>query len=985
MLPMDRKSLTLIVLLSSLWTVPASRSQVAPFRSYTIGDGLLSNQVLALFQDSRGFLWIGTNNGLNVYDGATFTKYTTNEGLSNNWVTSIAESRTVPGRMLIGTIAGGLNIFDAGTWTSLPIDTSQGSDGYVGGVVADYAGNVWCNSRFGVFVIRDSVVTRLPVTAPREHGVDIALTPDSLILVATRRSLAKYHTGTTTAEAIPVPLGEGAVISAMTVTADGRVWIGCSDSSLVVLKDARVVARAPFRFGVPAQILGDGDHVWVRTSNCIVKVNEQDPRVQRLVPYRVATPQHITGVLVDHEGSLWIGTWSYGLDRLFDDRYVSIPLRMPDEGTGMARCSSDSAGHIWNGGRGGIREFLCGTDETWGEMFHPISGKTLYQPLLVDASQRLWISTEGENALLCFQIEHHQHSPSILRQLFTLRRQVHYDTGGIVTLYVDRHDHLWIATAPTGVTVVDVQSRLVLYRYSPTPELPFDHLPAIYHDDKDRIWVGTFTRGLYVIREGSQVYEQHFDRTNGLPGDQVRSILQDRNGHMWIGTRHNGVVRLDSTGSRVLSMHDGLASNCAWAMQEDFAGRIWMRTEVGLECVDATRVVPLPPEQGLVRGGASAFGFYQNRFLWAKAGSALTVMEFSRDTPAGVPPPVHIQRFEVSGVPVSTRTALEFPYHRNTFSIEYVGLSFRSEQAVRYRYRMLGIDTSWSASTPQRRVTFASLAPGRYTFEVVAVNGEGIRSVRPAFVDFVIVPPLWARWWFMAAGVVCVLGMLYTLYRYRLTRILEMERLRMRIASDLHDDVGTNLSSIIVASQIMQRRSGLTDDQRSHLDELRSTATRTQEMLRDIVWLLSPRNDSFDDFVLKLREIAGRLLPETPCTFDVSGGEEWERLGLEFKRNVVLFLKEVLNNVARHASAGKVEVEMKLSGAMFSLRVRDNGRGFRTDTHPSGNGLLNLRQRALSLGGSVTINSAPGKGTDIGLFANITHMRSSKQRASSLR
>jgi signal transduction histidine kinase len=319
-----------------------------------------------------------------------------------------------------------------------------------------------------------------------------------------------------------------------------------------------------------------------------------------------------------------------------------------------------------------------------------------------------------------------------------------------------------------------------------------------------------------------------------------------------------------------------------------------------------------------------------------------------------------------------------FDHNQNSCTIDFVGISFKDERNVRYQYRMLGHDSTWTKPTKEHSVTYASLRPGAYEFEVRAMNGDGVTSVRPAMISFIIVPPVWLRWWFVFGLALVLASIVYGLVRYRLYHLMKLERLRFRIARDLHDDVGTNLSSIMIASQIMERKLPLSETDRRQVSQLRATAGQTQELLRDIVWLMNPGNDSLGDFVLKLREIAARVLQGIPFVFRTSGEHEVEKIGLEFKRNIVSILKEALNNVVRHSRASAVDLEAVSSNGVFVLMIRDNGQGFDMSRVSGGNGLNNFRTRAESMGGTIEILSAPGNGTTVRLSVNITHMRSGR-------
>jgi len=951
-------------------------SQSLSLQSYTTRDGLPSNIITALYQDSRGFLWIGTNNGLSVYDGASFKNYSVANGLSNNWITDIFESRTTPGRMWVGTIAGGLNALEQGTWSIFSIDTSQPGGDYVGSPVEDFRGNLWCSSRYAVFVLSKTGLARTIIS---EGAVEITLTPDSLIWVATSRRLYAFDQSPSSFHEVPVPLEGDRTITALSPGSWGTVWLGLSDSSLIQVRGSSIASTTKLRLGIPSRIITNKGTLLVRTRDHLISISETDPDIQKPLQYRNENgipPGAQLPILFDRENNLWIGSWLDGLHKIADRSFIHIPL----DGLGAAvtelSAIADSNGHLWVGSTGGVWEFYQGTDGEWKRTFHPLTRGKLNNPMQIDSLNRLWVGApRGWERVHCYRREGDAHEASRLSHLQTLHRQVQYP-GQPVAFYVDRRGNAWIAVAESGIIVLDASSKKTLARYPPTESRPFRHVKAMYHDPEDRMWIGTFNDGLHVI----QVYDgqliRRLTKADGLPGNEIRSIFRDSEGQMWIGTRFSGLAvekgsgrqtPTDSSSFRTLSMRDGLASNAIWAIREDTQGRLWLQTDVGVVAIDRKTLTPLPPKPELMGQIVNLFGIHKDEFLWVKGPGGLTIMEFSRESRDLTPPIVHIQTFEASGVPFDAARETELSYQQNSVSIEYVGISLRNERGVRYRYRMLGIDTNWTEPTSQRRVTYAALNPRSYTFQVEAINGDGIPSVQPASVSFVVIPPFWQRWWFISLALAAVSAVLWTLYQYRIKKILEMERLRVRIAGDLHDDVGTNLSSIQITSQIMERQASLSEQDRTQLREISAIATSTQEMMRDIVWMLNPRNDTLDDFLLKMKEVAARLLQNVRYTFVAPNGQLLDKVSIEFKRNIFLIFKEALNNIVRHAAATEAVIRVEQSGATFSLEIRDNGKGFDANVAATGNGLTNIRRRAEQIGGSIEITSKKGEGTVVSL------------------
>ena len=283
-----------------------------------------------------------------------------------------------------------------------------------------------------------------------------------------------------------------------------------------------------------------------------------------------------------------------------------------------------------------------------------------------------------------------------------------------------------------------------------------------------------------------------------------------------------------------------------------------------------------------------------------------------------------------------------------------------------------GFDHGWVMAGARRYAAYTGVPPGTYVFKVRGSNSDGIWNNEGAALRIVIAPPFWGTWWFFVLSALLAASMLYTVYRYRVKQLLAIERLRGRIAGDLHDDVGTDLSSIVLAAQSIERKLPTTSNQREEVRQIGSIALRTQEMMRDIVWVLSSRNDTIDDLIMKMRDATKRILGTITFSFKAPEAALPDKMSLEFKRTIFLFYKECLNNIVKHASASAVSIELRSSGRGFVLTIADNGNGFNPSSHSSGIGLKSLRARAEQIRGDFLIWSEPGKGTKISLTVKTT-------------
>jgi signal transduction histidine kinase len=268
-------------------------------------------------------------------------------------------------------------------------------------------------------------------------------------------------------------------------------------------------------------------------------------------------------------------------------------------------------------------------------------------------------------------------------------------------------------------------------------------------------------------------------------------------------------------------------------------------------------------------------------------------------------------------------------------------------------------------------VHYASLAAGRYRFIVEAMTADGVVSEQPAIVSFTVLSPVWRRWWFVSLTALSFAAILYSVYRYRLARVIELERMRTRIAADLHDDIGGSLSRIAIQSEVVRREAGEpagAPDRR--LGEIAETARNVVAALGDVVWSVDPRQDSIGSVERRVREYAADVLGACGIRWTFQGSDHLDRLALnaQARRDLLLLLKEAVTNIAHHAGATSASLCLKLTGGELRAELRDDGCGFdESSLHPNpncnGHGLANMRARAARLGGQLEINSVPGAGT----------------------
>jgi signal transduction histidine kinase len=262
-------------------------------------------------------------------------------------------------------------------------------------------------------------------------------------------------------------------------------------------------------------------------------------------------------------------------------------------------------------------------------------------------------------------------------------------------------------------------------------------------------------------------------------------------------------------------------------------------------------------------------------------------------------------------------------------------------------------------------VDYAELPPGGYRFLVEAI-GAGSQRSSPASFAFTVLPPMWQRWWFVLLMALALSSMIYAAWRFRLNQLLEVERVRMRIATDLHDDIGSALSQIGLLSEVARSRAD-GDAITEAFARIASVSRETSASMADIVWTINPQRDSLGDLSTRIRRFAGELFSasDIECAVVTPESDEDLKLGIDTRRQLLLVAKEAMHNVVRHAHCTRVSMELRREKQRVVFRIGDNGEGFDPEASAEGHGIASMRSRAERLGGALIIQSGNGDGTQL--------------------
>ncbi len=1006
---MTRPRVVQLAVLVLLATPALSDAERLPTKIFTTADGLANDVVNRIVRDSHGYLWFCTREGLSRFDGYTFTTYGIDDGLPGADINDLLE--TNEGLYWIATNRGLVRFDPLGTrrpaeggrrmfTTFLPEADPRTHD--VWRLLQDQAGTIWVGTQVGLYKLNIAVTG--PITFTRiDVGSQVnSLAEDSaaaLWIGTDIGLLRRFADGRIERFTIHdgVPAND---VNAVLVDRQGRIVVGTRSAGVALVTAGRtherptVVARYSILNGLPGNWIfqlfeaRDG-RLWAATNGGL---GEIVPAAEPL-RYSFRTFSEALGLAVptvqaiaeDRIGNLWTGT-TEGVVKIPTTKFTAYGEADGIRGSGTL-FETPSDGVIAMELRGDWRFFRCADRRpiVTHLPFSVVPSWGWNQMILVDSEGDWWIGTRS--GVLRY------HGVSHLEQLaratpvarYTKRDGLTADV--VIRLFEDSRGDVWIATVGegprNGLSRWDRKSR-ALHHYSERNQsngLPsFDRffVTSFGQDQNGNVWIG-FNGDGGLVRYRNEKFER-FGSENGIPPGGIRNLITDARGRLWAASYRAGLIRIDRpTDERPevsrYSTAEGLSSNEVTALVEDAVGHIYAATGRGLDRLDPAtgRIRTYRKGESLPIGEINAAIRDRAGVLWASYTAGLIRIVPADDLHPS-PPAVLISGVSVAGEPRQMSALgqpglqyFELPWSQNSVEIDFAAPGFGAGEGLRYQIKLEGADLDWSVPSEQRRVVYANLAAGRYRFLARAVNGDGVVSSAAASVSFRILPPIWARWWFRTAAVLLISALAYGFYRYRVSRLLEVAAMRTRIATDLHDDIGANLTRIAVLSEVVRRKGHAdTDD---HLSSIATVARESVTAMSDIVWAISPGRDGLNDLTRKMREHAEEVFSANGAqlTFTAPPIARDLRLSVDTRRDVYLIFKEAVNNAARHSGCSRAHVSLQSDGRGLVLSIADDGAGFDIASEDQGNGLSSMRRRAERLGARFDIISRPGTGTTVHL------------------
>jgi ligand-binding sensor domain-containing protein/signal transduction histidine kinase len=978
--------------MSALSAVSATTNGFSPatlvIHAWNTQTGLPQNTVNAIVQTQNGYLWLATQEGLARFDGVRFTSYGLQDGLPSVEINALCEDHQ--GTLWIGT-SGGLSRQFNGEFENVPLPQRLATSDVVTELMEDSAGLLWVGTRNGVGIYKDGNFIENPDLAGLGQTVVLSLAQshDGAVWIGTSRGLFEFNENRLTEISGPagleeirahcllvdqasnlwVSIGNGSVlcrqhgewityteadgvpfdyITCLTQEADGTIWAGSLDVGLyrfdgghfdgIGKKDGLsaddIRSLCPDREG----------NLWVGT-----RIGGLD-RLSRskLMVYGVdqgLTNDFTRSVGETDDGTLWVGTIGGGLYYGKDGKFDEVPHEVPNQNGAsdfyFAFINSvlvTENNTIWYGGVRGLLRRQNG--KLTGCYTNGIFWATSVTALCDDLDGKIWIGT-ADGKLVHFQDGKFFEFPQLIAR------------GAITSLARETNGDLWVGSAADGLKQIHGNSI-----YSITDGLLSQSIRTLFLDSDGTLWIGTSGGGLSRYQNGQMVT---YTTRQGLLADTISQIIPDDNGNLWIGC-NRGIFRVSKAElnnlaigkikfvhPRVYDTSDGMpADECSSGFCP--AG---LRTKSKLLCFSTVKGLVLLDPQAHVKA---------------------------------LPRDVLLEEVVVDGQPQpwesgpdnSTAKSIPrvvIPHGAWEVELHYTAIGLSSPESVRFRYRLAALDKDWFEADGQRTAYYHDLRPGDYTFEVAACNADGIWSGQPTALKITVEPYFWETWWFQTTAGAAILGLIAAMVRSaerrryaRLEMQHAIEKERLRISKDIHDDIGGILTQVSQISDLGQSETENQHTLKSHFVRIGHQARAAVQGLDEIVWATNPKNDNLSRFA----EYVSRFADEY---FENSNIRCWQEVPTDLpnlplrsnvRHNVFLAIKEAFTNILKHSGATEVWLRLTLKDGEVTIEIEDNGRGFTDKTvTEGGNGLGNMKTRLEECAGQINFASAPSAGTKI--------------------
>lgn len=994
-----------------LLTHSIARGQSVPFsfRNLSINEGLSQSSVVDIATDEAGFLWLATQDGLNRYDGRELVIFKKNF----DDITTTTGSR-------LGKIVNGLNnslwlITSGGrlqklnlytdTFTSVRIiDTMVLPP--VSCLYHDPSNVLWVGTEKNGLYLFDLTANKLIKhydTGPvhcifKDSRQKFWILSDRKYVVIYRKQLPYFETSET--------INFDASCSAIEEDIDHKIWIGTYGNGLYVKRDTQFVPFTGYggQNSLPANLVVEtvkadyAGRIWVGTyGNGLYVIDDVKATVNHYVnnkkdPLSISY-NDVLSIKEDKQGGIWIGTDGGGVSH-YDKRLNNFALftgnNVPDKVSieQVRAITTDRQGGIWIGTSSMGLTFANRRSNTFNTYHYPPAPKAAGNydrvvSLYTDAQNDIWIGTQGNGLLIVDAV-----SKKVTARFFPDGANGHNIPDYTIWCMLQaQNNQVWAGTRSSGLCLIDKQKGLIK-NYNASGERDNrtleNNVRSLTQINDSTLCIGYEKRGIQFLntRTGNLFVQPNATIDSLIALETIFKCVWFRYPLLWIGTLGRGMVAYNvSTGeTHTINDEQGLPNNTVYGILPGEDDHLWLSTNKGicrfdppadLKTVNRSNFTVFLVEDGLQSNEFNTGAYHRaaDGTLLFGGINGLTIFHPKQVALANRPAHVVITQAMVNNQPLDSDTGMAYkkilhlPYRQNSVSFNFSALDFVSPRRFNYYYKLSGYDTKWIDAGNRNYVAYTNLPPGRYVFKVKAALHLPDDSAVTELV-IIIDPPYWRTAWFIALCILVLVGVLYAIYRYRINELLHLQKVRNRIATDLHDDIGTTLTNISILSELSKKNLHK-EEAGTFLDRIAEEVHNSSQALDDIVWSINTKNDTLEQTVARMRRYAAEVFDAANITYTLQLDEQFEKykLNMEQRRDCFLIFKETINNIYKHAHAKHVEIKVWIEKGHLHMIICDDGKGFDTTTSTHRNGIKNIHNRIEKWNGKIAVDSVQGQGT----------------------
>ncbi len=973
---MSEKITSLLLVLIS-FTVNA-QIKLTNLNQMAIRGELSTSSVESIYKDSFGFVWIGTQNGLNLFDGNSITQFYSTGGDSGSKVypdiTSIIEDKYAT--IWIGTNGGGIYKFDrkTGHFTNIHLKDIQAND--LSTLFCDSEGTIWVGTGYnGMWYLKQNSTEPVKVDSLNYNVNGIIELHDKSILVATNVGLFSVKNFT------QKKISEFQFNINTLVLCHDILALG-TDNGLILAneKDFRPIQNPfieNFKHNTILSLEGDtSKQIWIGTRESglwSMKIREGESG--KPVHYTNTFHYQITTLFMDQKSTLWIGTLGKGAFKAITKKPVFTTYE-------TAHDQENSNKVLWAIAENEKSEILIGTESqgifkwnseqrNWitSSEFDFLSHQSV-RSIFKDSKNRIWVGTDGVG-LFIFETNR-------------LIKKIISETGNpdglksnkIRNVTEDKSGRFWICTREGGVSVISADLKKIKTIANTSNANPVwlghNNTWKTLPDSSGINWIAT-SAGITKYNENknkSETFSYANDRKSiGIP-ITVMSMIDDGNGFLWLATRYDGLIKFEKSTGKMMTFDqlNGFSGNGMLSLLLTKNNILWLSSDHGLSSFSLTDYsVKNWNEQSGLPGNEfnSGAGFSSPSGIFYFGGTN-GLVSINPEVASEPSPDENIYIRKITKVDSKSQNLTIYNWEKNPgkleiepniilLEFEYAILDYENQHLYNIEYQLEGYSSAW-VNISAKNIQFSRLEPGEYTLKIRNQAAAESSSVVLATIPFYVEPEFWQTYTFKVIVVAVIISFIYLIFFLELRRRSQINKLRLRIASDLHDDVGIILTKIALKTELIL--SEISDsDLKPKLEIINKLSRDVIMTMSDAIWSIDTRNKTLSSLLDRMKGYTQYLFENEKVRYEfmINGINPDLVLSPDIKQNILLIFKECLNNIMKHSDSDFVRISVTQTKSKFEMSVFSNGEYRKKNFPGTGSGINNMRLRAERIDGTLTV------------------------------